>query len=68
MQHIRAHVLVCGGTGCKANGSKEIQLTFARELQKFGLQDEVMLKQAAMASASTDRWLSFIRKVPSIAV
>jgi NADH:ubiquinone oxidoreductase subunit E len=29
MQHIRAHVLVCGGTGCKANGSKEIQLTFA---------------------------------------
>ena len=40
MQHIRAHVLVCGGTGCKANGSKEIQLTFARELQKFGLQDE----------------------------
>ena len=43
MQHIRAHVLVCGGTGCKANGSKEIQLTFARELQKFGLQDEVMV-------------------------
>ena len=43
MQHIRAHVLVCGGTGCKANGSKEIQLTFAKELQKFGLQDEVMV-------------------------
>ena len=43
MQHIRAHVLVCGGTGCKANGSKENQLTFARELQKFGLQDEVMV-------------------------
>ena len=34
---------MCGGTGCKANGSKEIQLTFARELQKFGLQDEVMV-------------------------
>lgn len=44
MQHIRAHVFNCGGTaGCKANGSEEIQLTFARELQKFGLQDEVMV-------------------------
>lgn len=43
MQHIRAHVLVCGGTGCKANGSKEIQLTFARQLQKFALQEEVVV-------------------------
>lgn len=43
MQHIRAHVLVCGGTGCKANGSKDIQLTFARQLQKFALQEEVMV-------------------------
>ena len=39
MQHIRAHVLVCGGTGCKANGSKEIQLCFAKLLAEFGLQD-----------------------------
>ena len=43
MQHIRAHVLVCGGTGCKANGSKEIQLTFVRQLQKFALQEEVVV-------------------------
>ncbi len=43
MQQIRAHVLVCGGTGCKANGSKEIQLTFARQLQKFALQEEIMV-------------------------
>lgn len=43
MQHIRAHVLVCGGTGCKANGSKEIQLTFDRQLQKFALQEEIMV-------------------------
>lgn len=43
MQHIRAHVLVCGGTGCKANGSKEIQLIFARQLQKFALQEEIMV-------------------------
>lgn len=36
MQHIRAHVLVCGGTGCKSAGSKEVQLAFARELEKEG--------------------------------
>lgn len=43
MQQIRAHILVCGGTGCKANGSKEIQLTLARQLQKFALQEEIMV-------------------------
>ena len=43
MQHIRAHVLVCGGTGCKSAGSKEIQLSFAKYLEEFGLKDEVML-------------------------
>ncbi len=43
MQHIRAHVLVCGGTGCKSAGSGEIEQGFTRYLQEFGLQDEVMV-------------------------
>ena len=43
MQHIRAHVLVCGGTGCKSAGSKEVQLEFARQLEQKGLSDEVMI-------------------------
>lgn len=43
MQHIRAHVLVCGGTGCKSAGSKEVQLEFAKQLEQKGLSDEVMI-------------------------
>lgn len=43
MQHIRAHVLICGGTGCKSAGSKEVQLAFSRAIEAKGLSDEVML-------------------------
>jgi len=40
---IRAHVLVCGGTGCKASGSKEVQARFHEELKAKGLDNEVMV-------------------------
>lgn len=43
MQHIRAHVLICGGTGCKSAGSKEVQLAFCRAIEAKGLSDEVMV-------------------------
>ncbi|WP_455653432.1 NADH-quinone oxidoreductase subunit NuoF [Phascolarctobacterium sp.] len=43
MQHIRAHVLICGGTGCKSAGSKEVQLAFSRAIEAQGLSDEVMV-------------------------
>lgn len=43
MQHIRAHVLVCAGTGCKSAGSKEVELAFQREIKNKGLVDEVMV-------------------------
>lgn len=43
MQHIRAHVLICGGTGCKSAGSKEVQLVFSRAIEAKGLSDEVMV-------------------------
>ena len=43
MQHIRAHVLICGGTGCKSAGSKEVQLDFSRAIEAKGLSDEVMV-------------------------
>ena len=42
MQHIR-HVLICGGTGCKSAGSKEVQLAFSRAIEAKGLSDEVMV-------------------------
>lgn len=43
MQHIRAHVLICGGTGCKSAGSKDVQLAFSRAIEAKGLSDEVMV-------------------------
>ena len=43
MQLIRAHVLICGGTGCKSAGSKEVQLAFSRAIEAKGLSDEVMV-------------------------
>lgn len=43
MQHIRAHVLICGGTVCKSAGSKEVQLAFSRAIEAKGLSDEVMV-------------------------
>ena len=38
-----AHVLICGGTGCKSAGSKEVQLAFSRAIEAKGLSDEVMV-------------------------
>lgn len=43
MQHIRAHVLVCAGTGCKSAGFKEVELAFQKEIKAKGLADEVMV-------------------------
>ena len=43
MQHIRAHVLICAGTGCKSAGSKEVELAFQKEIKAAGLADEVMV-------------------------
>ena len=42
---IRAHVLICGGTGCTSSGSLKIQSAFASALDKNGLTEEVKLVQ-----------------------
>ncbi len=42
---IRAHVLICGGTGCTSSGSKSIQQAFTENLEKYGLTEEVKLVQ-----------------------
>lgn len=41
----RTHVMICGGTGCTASGSKKIQEALAEELKKKGLQDEIKIVQ-----------------------
>ena len=42
---IRAHVLICGGTGCTSSGSKSIQKAFADSIAANGLEDEVKIVQ-----------------------
>ncbi|MBR4467167.1 MAG: (2Fe-2S) ferredoxin domain-containing protein, partial [Clostridia bacterium] len=40
---IRAHVLVCAGTGCTSSGSAAVREAMAKELEKRELQDEVKI-------------------------
>ena len=42
---IRAHVLICGGTGCTSSGSKSIQKAFDDALAANGLTEEVKVVQ-----------------------
>ena len=42
---IRAHVLICGRTGCTSSGSKDIQKAFKENLEKYNLTEEVKLVQ-----------------------
>ena len=42
---IRAHVLICGGTGCTSSGSKTLQEAFHSSLEKFGLTEEIKMVQ-----------------------
>ncbi len=42
---IRAHVLICGGTGCTSSGSKTLQEAFNKNLKDFGLDEEIKLVQ-----------------------
>ena len=37
----RAHVLVCGGTGCTSSGSQKIRERLDEEIKKNGLEEEV---------------------------
>ena len=41
MEHIRAHVLICAGTGCVSSGSKKVEAALTNELTKRGLDKEV---------------------------
>ena len=43
MKVFRAHILICGGTGCRATGSEGIHQELVKELAAKGLADEVAL-------------------------
>ncbi len=42
---IRAHILICGGTGCTSSGSLKIQDAFKDAIESCGLAEEVKLVQ-----------------------
>ena len=42
---IRAHVLICGGTGCTSSGSIDIQKAFESNIEANGLGEEVKVVQ-----------------------
>ncbi len=42
---IRAHVLICGGTGCTSSGSNKIQEAFVSALEANGISEEVKIVQ-----------------------
>ena len=39
----RKQVLVCGGTGCTSSGSKKVLKALNESLEKYGLQDEILV-------------------------
>ncbi len=41
MELVRSHVLVCGGTGCTSSGALDIEKTFAEELARHNIENEV---------------------------
>lgn len=43
MDHIRAHVLICAGTGCVSSGSKKVEAAFLEGLARKGLDKEVKI-------------------------
>ncbi len=43
MAEYKMHILVCGGTGCKASQSELIKSNFSNQLQELGLDDEVQV-------------------------
>ncbi|MEA2101314.1 MAG: NADH-quinone oxidoreductase subunit NuoF [Thermodesulfobacteriota bacterium] len=43
MKVYRSHILVCGGTACRASGSEDIQKALVQEIARRQLEDEVMV-------------------------
>lgn len=43
MEHIRAHVLICAGTGCVSSGSKKVESALREQLAARGLDKEVKI-------------------------
>ena len=58
MEHFRAHVLICAGTGCISSGSKKVEAALQEQLIKKGLEKEIKIVETGWG-----HWLLFILKV-----
>ena len=43
MEYVRAHVLICAGTGCTSSGSKKVEAALRLELEEKGLALEIKI-------------------------
>lgn len=43
MKVFRSHILVCGGTACRASGGADVKQALAAELAKQNLADEIRI-------------------------
>jgi len=43
MKVFRSHILICGGTACRASGSLKVKQALATEINKQGLADEIRI-------------------------
>lgn len=63
----RAHILVCGGTGCTSGHSKDIYNEFARLLKENGIEKEIkLIMTGCFGLAPAVLSSSFIRTARSI--
>lgn len=43
MEHVRAHILICAGTGCVSSGSKKVHAALCEKLAQKGMDQEIKI-------------------------
>ena len=55
-QNVKRRIIICGGTGCVANGSLDVRDALAKELEKAGI--DVILEVKAEDQKKEDTYIS----------
>ena len=63
MDYFRAHVLICGGTGCTSSHSPKIQQEFVEQLEKNNISKEVKIVTTGCFGLCAEGLLLCILKV-----
>ena len=56
MKRFRMHMLVCGGTGCHAAGSREFKEELEKELVRREMAEDVAVVEVTLRSRCGCRW------------